>query len=113
MSDRILMFQIHCYLCRPFLKNSSKIRSFFGESAVLSVLGLRTIKGIVTVFIYLITGFAAWPQPLCAEANLDKLTNTVKQLLCNSENILSVPIKTNTAKDFEDIRLFNEIAPDD
>ena len=39
----------------------------------MSVLGLRTIKGIVTVFIYLITGFAAWPQPLCAEANLDKL----------------------------------------
>lgn len=29
-----------------------------------------TIKGIVTVFIYLSAGFAAWSQPLCAEANL-------------------------------------------
>ncbi|MFD1001944.1 VOC family protein [Ohtaekwangia kribbensis] len=32
-----------------------------------------TIKGIVTVFIHLSAGFAAWSQLLCEEANLHKL----------------------------------------
>lgn len=32
-----------------------------------------TIRGIVTAFIYLSAGFAAWSQPLCEEANLHKL----------------------------------------
>lgn len=32
-----------------------------------------TIKGVLTLFIYLSAGFAAWSQPLCAEANLHRL----------------------------------------
>ena len=42
-----------------------------------------------------------------------KVKNTIKELLESSKNILSNPLNDKTSKDIEDIKLFNEIAPDD
>lgn len=47
------------------------------------------------------------------EKHLNKLTNTIKELLESSKNVLSQSSKERATNDIEDIALFNEIAPDD